>query len=265
MWARTGRGGGSLHSPSVRLRVLGSNGTYPTPGRPCSGYLVEAGGTRVMLDAGPGTAAALQEAAPDGTLDALVVTHAHPDHCSDVFHLFNLFRFGPVARQGLPAFAPEGVAAALAAFLGAGEGHAFHRVFAWRAVGPGDALRVGGIDLAFASTHHQLPTLAVSLAAEGRRLVYSADTGPGGDLPALAAGADLLLCEATLPDGPGTGDWPYHLSATAAGTLAREAGVGRLLLTHLAPMLDPARSVVEASEAFGGPVEWAAPGREVQV
>ncbi|MBN2112551.1 MAG: MBL fold metallo-hydrolase [Acidimicrobiia bacterium] len=247
----------------MRLRVLGSNGTYPTPGHPCSGYLVEADGTRVMLDAGPGTLAALQEALPDGRLDALVVTHAHPDHCSDVFHLFNFLRFGSETREGLPSFAPEGVADALAAFLGAGEGHAFHRAFVWQGVSAGDRGRVGGIDLAFAATQHQLPTLAVSLTAGGRRLVYSADTGPGGGLPALAAGADLLLCEATL-QGDGEG-WPYHLSAAAAGALARQAGVRRLLLTHLAPMLDPARSVAEAAEAFGGPVEWAVPGMEVEV
>ena len=96
-----------LHSPSVRLRVLGSSGTYPTPGGPCSGYLVEAGATRVMLDAGPGTVAALQQALPGLDIDGLVITHAHPDHCSDVFHLFNLLRFGPVPRQGLAAFAPD--------------------------------------------------------------------------------------------------------------------------------------------------------------
>jgi ribonuclease BN (tRNA processing enzyme) len=249
----------------VRLRVLGSNGTYPTPGHPCSGYLVEAGGVRLMLDAGPGTAAAFQQAVSDHHLDALVVTHGHPDHCSDVFPLFNLFRFGPATRSGLPAFAPDGVADALGAFLGAGDGHTFHRVFDWRVAGPGDAPRVGGIDLAFARTAHQTPTLAVALSAGGRRLVYSADTGPGGGLPTLATGADLLLCETTLPGEPGAGAWPYHLSAADAGGLARRAGVGRLLLTHLAPMLDPARSVAEAAEAFGGPVEWAAPGMEVEV
>lgn len=249
----------------MRLRVLGSNGTYPTPGHPCSGYLVESGATRVLVDAGPGTAAALQEAAADWHLDALVVTHAHPDHCSDVFSLFNLFRFGPAAKRGLRAFAPEGVAEALATFLGAEGDHAFHRVLDWRAVMPGEAVRVGAVGLAFAFTQHQVPTLAVSLAAEGRRLVYSSDTGPGGDLPALAAGADLLLCEASLASGTGPQSWPYHLSAAQAGALARDAGVGRLLLTHLAPMLDPAQSVAEAAAAFGGPVEWAAPGMEVQV
>jgi len=249
----------------VRLRVLGSSGAYPTPGHPCSGYLVESGRTRVMLDAGPGTAVAFQAAVPDHHLDALVLTHAHPDHCSDVFHLFNLLRFGPANRRGLPAFAPAGVAEALAAFLGADEDHAFHRVFTWQAVAPGAAVRVGGIDLAFAFTHHQVPTLAIRLEAEGRRLVYSADGGPGGGLPALAAGADLLVCEATLPAEAGDGAWPYHLTAAQAGALAREAGVGSLLLTHLAPMLDPARSVAAAGEAFGGPVDWAAPGTEVQV
>jgi ribonuclease BN (tRNA processing enzyme) len=157
------------------------------------------------------------------------------------------------------------VAEALAAFLGAEGDHAFHRVLDWRTVMPGERVRLGALDLAFAATRHQLPTLAVSLAAEGRRLVYSADTGAGGDLPALAAGADLLLCEASLAGGPGSPSWPYHLSATEAGALAREAGVGRLLLTHLAPMLNPARSVAEAAEAFGGPVEWAAPGMEVEI
>jgi ribonuclease BN (tRNA processing enzyme) len=249
----------------VRLRVLGSNGTYPTPGRPCSGYLVEAGGTVVMLDAGPGTVAALQEAGGASRLSGLVVTHAHSDHCADVFSLFNLLRLGPEPREGLPAFGPEGLAAGLAGFLGVGEDHSFHRVFDWRTVGGGDRVRVGALEVAFGWADHQVPTLVVSFAADGRRLAYSADTGPGGDLGGLAAGADLLVCDATFQGEQGAAGWPYHLSAAGAGGLAREAGVGHLLVTHLGPILDPDRSVAEAAAAFGGPVEWAAPGLEVEV
>lgn len=218
-----------------------------------------------MLDAGPGTVAALQEAGRPAGPSALVVTHAHPDHCADVFSLFNLLRLGPEPRSGLPSCGPEGLAASLAGFLGADEGHAFYEVFDWRAVGGGDRVSVGEMEIDFGLALHQVPTLVVGCNAGGRRLVYSADTGPGGDLAAMAAGADLLLCEATFQGEPGATGFPYHLSAADAGALAREAGVRRLVLTHLSPRLEPGRSVSEAATVFGGPVDWAAPGWEVEI
>jgi ribonuclease BN (tRNA processing enzyme) len=249
----------------VRLRVLGSNGTYPTPGRPASGYLVEHADSLVMVDAGPGTVAAFQEWASPGRLDALVVTHIHPDHCSDVPVLYHLFRFGPAVRRGIRALGPDGVADRLVAFMGAGPGDEIMGVFEWQTVGKGDRAQVGEIALAFGIADHPVPTLVTSLEAGGRRLVLSSDTGPGGDLLQMASDADLLVCEATVQGGPGASWWPYHLSAGEAGALARRAGARRLLLTHVAPILDPVRSVDEAKETFGGPVEWAAPGMEVEI
>jgi len=247
----------------VRLRILGSNGTYPTPGRPASGYLVQHDRTMLMTDAGSGTVMALQQVASVGELDALVVSHVHPDHCSDVFALFNLMRFGPDRRPPLTALAPEGTVERLSAFLGADADHDFHRLFAWQTMGPGARIVVGDIELAFGSADHPVPALVTRFSASGRSLVYSGDSGAGGDLAAMAAGADVLLCEATFQ---GDSDpWPYHLSAHGAAVLARDAGVGRLVLTHVAPILDPARSVAEAQEVFDGPVEWAAPGMEVTV
>lgn len=245
----------------MRLTVLGSNGTYPTPGRPASGYLVEAAAA-VWLDAGPGTLAAFLERRDPADLDALMLSHVHGDHCLDVLPLFNLLRYG-APRPPLPVFAPAGVMERLAAFAGAGPGDAFYRVFAAETVAPGDHRQIGDLRVAWGAAVHPVPALVTRLEGPGASLAYSGDTGPGGDLVSIAGGADLLLCEAS-----GQGDrtayaYPHHLTAGEAGASAAAAGVRRLLVTHVPPTLDETVSVAEAAARFEGPVEWAAPGLEV--
>jgi ribonuclease BN (tRNA processing enzyme) len=247
----------------VRLTVLGSNGTYPTPGRPASGYLVTSGGTTVMLDCGPGTFTALLER--EVMPDAIVLTHRHGDHCLDVLPLFNHLRFDRPDVSGVPVLAPRGVYGRLAEFAGAGPGHSFHDVFESRSIEPGDEVSLGSLVVSFGAAVHPVPAVVVSVSDGERRLVYSGDTGPGGDLLEIAAGADLLLCEATHQGSIPTDRYEYHLFAVEAGRVARQADVGRLLVTHVAPTLDPAVSLAEAASTFDGPVDHAAPGLEVEV
>lgn len=248
----------------MRLRVLGSSGTYPVPGNPASGYLVSHGGKTIWLDAGPGTFVALQEAGPQAEPDMIVLTHVHGDHCLDLFPFFNRLRYGP-DRPGLPVVVPEGAALHLAAFAGAGPGHDFFRVFDWTTVGEGDELQSDGLTLRFGAAAHPVPSLVVRVALGDRSLAYSGDTGPGGGLTETAAEASVLLCEATMQGDRTDTTYPFHLTAAEAGRTAAVAGVDRLILTHLAPSLDPAVSVTEAAGGYRGPVEWAAPGLEVEV
>jgi len=248
----------------VRLTVLGSNGTYPTLGRPASGYLVSAGKT-IWVDAGPGTLMALMGKTDVTAVDAVVLSHGHGDHCLDVLPFFNRLRFGNPSREGLPIYAPEGVAERLAAFLGAGPGHDLYRIFDFVTVGPGFEAGVGDLRLSWGRAVHPVPAVATRFEADGASLAYSGDTGPGGDLVELASGVDLLLCEATSQGVRSGSDYPYHLFAGEAGAIARDAGVGRVLVTHVAPTLDVAVSVEEAGAVFDGPVEWAAPGLEVEL
>ncbi|MGH9022282.1 MAG: MBL fold metallo-hydrolase, partial [Acidimicrobiia bacterium] len=134
----------------------------------------------------------------------------------------------------------------------------------WREVEDGDHVVVGELALGFSRTDHPPPTMAVEFTGgDGKRLVYTADTGPAWSVEAFGRDVHLVLSEATLhrsQEGRTS-----HLSARQAGAAARAAGARALLLTHLWPGLDPVGSVEDGSEAFGRPVRLAAPGAVVRV
>jgi ribonuclease BN (tRNA processing enzyme) len=232
----------------LSLTVLGCSGSYARPGGACSGYLVQHRDTALWLDAGPGTLATLQQHIDLDAVDAVVLSHEHPDHWRDIEGYLIACRYGTPARAGIPVYAPAGLRA-----------HAYFELeptFAWHEVADGDRVAVGDLEVSFSRTDHPVETLAVRIDGGGRALGYSADSGPDWSLEALGPALDLALCEATLAsDEEGK---VQHMSARQAGASARAAASRRLLLTHLWPTLDPARSQAEGSDAFGAPVELAA-------
>jgi ribonuclease BN (tRNA processing enzyme) len=237
----------------VELTVLGCSGSFGGPrGAACSGYLLRSGSTAIWMDCGNGTFGHLQEHIAVEDLTAVVLTHGHPDHCVDIYGLHVLLRYG-LEREGLPVYAPEGLDKFLLALV-----HDWGNAFDWRAIGDGDTATVGDVALRFARTDHPPPTYAVEATADGRRAIYTADTGPEWSVGAFAPGADLVLSEATYLHAHRPA--PIHLSARQAGTAAREAAVQRLILTHLWPFIDHDESVTEGSEAFGAAVTLATPG-----
>lgn len=250
----------------MRLRVLGSSGIHPVAGNPASGYLVETSETCLWLDAGTGTLAAFQEAEELPRVDALVITHGHGDHCLDVIPLHYALRFHPQGPLKVPLHAPEDAWQRLSSFLaGSGVQHdKLSRTFDFATVDDGTVTELGDLRLSFQRTEHQVPTYAVRIEHGDKVLVYTADTGPVEDLASFAAGADLLLAEATYAGeriGP-----PVHLSAAQAGDLARRAEARELVLTHLAPDVDPTRAKEEARAESGEiGVSLARPGRVIQL
>ena len=133
----------------------------------------------------------------------------------------------------------------------------FGDVLSFRHVTGGDTVEVGPIALTFFPSVHTVPTVSVRAEAEGRVLAYSADSAGGPDLEACARSADLFLCEATWQGTAADHVAGLHLTASDAAALAARAGVGRLLLTHLWPTLDRARSREEAAAEFEGSLDLA--------
>ncbi len=242
----------------MQVTVLGSSGSYPVPGRPSSGFLITAGPTRVWCDAGSGTFSALGLHVSPDEVTAVVLSHRHVDHCVDVLAAFHAWAYRPEPRRGVLLVAPASVFEALVSFLGAGTDHPFFDVFTPRPVEGGDRETIGGLEVAFFETDHSVPTVASRWSDGARTLAYSADTGPAGGWMEVAADADLFLCEATYQTDAAA-DYPHHLRAAEAGRIAREVGARCLMLTHVPPHLDPARSVEEAEATFGREVALAVP------
>ncbi len=243
----------------ISLTTLGCSGSYGAPaGGACSGYLVRTGSTTIWMDCGNGTLTALQRHAAPADIDAVVITHTHPDHCVDIYGLHVLNKYG-LERHGLPVYAPVGAERTLSALVGGDWGGAFE----WHGMADGDCAGVGAASMRFRRTDHPVTTIAIEIGYRDKRLVYTSDTGPGWSPEAFGRDADLVLSEATyLHDDIRA---PIHLSARQAGELARDARARRLVLTHLWPTIDPVASRAEGSEAFGAEVTLAAPGATLHI
>jgi len=243
----------------LRITVLGCVSPYPWRGRPCPAYLVEGGGTKLLMDCGTGCLTRLDRYVQPHELDAVVLSHLHGDHMSDLLALHYAIDFRRKGKRvPLPVFAPPEPRDRfdLCSYKDIVEAHP---------ISPGETLVVGELELDFQAAHHVVPTLAIRVRHAGVRLVYTADTGPPlEDLAQFAEGADMILAESTLresdPDAP-TG----HLRAREAGELASMAGARRLALTHLLAGREPEGLDREAAAAFSGPVEICEPDKVMTI
>lgn len=240
----------------MQLTVLGNNGPWPSSGGACSGYLVSDGQTRLLVDCGSGVLARLQEHINPWELSAVIATHLHYDHISDLMVL--RYALEAARRQGwredpLPLYAPGHPAEVFASLS--------HKdLFQVHELSPEDFLHWDSLQVRFSPTSHPVPTLAVAVEGTRSRMVYTSDTQWFPELALFCQEANLLLCEANFSQEDIEAGKSNHLSGQQAGELAARAGAGRLLLTHLSPLGDPEELLREARSVFL-PAEIAQLGR----
>jgi ribonuclease BN (tRNA processing enzyme) len=242
----------------MRVTVLGACGAWPDAGQACSGYLVEHDGFTLLVDIGYAALPRLLALMPAARVDAVFVSHGHPDHCADLNPLLRARVLAGDPAPPLPVHAPPGALDAVLALEPPGllEGACAVREFQ-----PGDELRIGPFRAQTWLLPHWVTNAGVRLSAGGRTLAYTGDSGPDAAVVTMARDADLLLAEATYLDRVPESSRGYMSSAADAGRQAALAGAGRLLLTHLWPGTDPARALAAAVAAgYPGDLAVATPG-----
>lgn len=218
----------------MKLTVVGCSPAWPNPGGAQSGYLVEGGRGRLLLDCGPGVLARLRRHEPWPLVDAIALTHFHLDHWGDLVP----WVFGASYGAGRGAKQPElwvppGGRQTLAAYGGTmGFGDQLDTVFDVREYEEGQRFQAAGFDVTpVRLVHYRELTFGLRVTDGEATLAYSGDTAPTPQLTKLAHDADLFLCEATLAD-PEPPDDRGHLSGDEAVEAFEASGAKRLLVIH---------------------------------
>jgi ribonuclease BN (tRNA processing enzyme) len=235
----------------MRLTVLGACGAWPEAGQACSGYLIEHDGFRLLVDLGYATVPRLLQHTAAEDIDAVFISHGHPDHCADLNPLLRArtLRDDPAVR--LPVYSLPGALDAVLALDRPGMLDDAYIVYEFAA---GSWLDIGPFRAQTRLLPHSVPNAGVRLAAGNSVLVYTGDNGPSPDMMDLARDADLLLAEATFVDRVPEEMRSYLTSARQAGRQAADAGARRLLLTHLQPGTDPAAARAAAGDSYDRPI-----------
>ncbi|MFD0897549.1 MBL fold metallo-hydrolase [Loigolactobacillus binensis] len=230
----------------MKLTVLGIYGGYPYQNVGTSAYLVQTATFNLLLDCGSGALLSLQQHLDPLQLDAVLLSHYHYDHIADVGVLQYYWQLhqGAKKESQLPIYGHTADPLHFAALTMQG-------ITTGIAYQPQRKTTLGPFDITFLPTVHPVPAYAVRIVerATGKVLVYTADTAYFDQLPQFARHADLLLTDTNfLKSKTGT---IMHMTSTQSGLLAKDAGVKKLLISHLPQDTDLEQLRQETATAAG--------------
>jgi ribonuclease BN (tRNA processing enzyme) len=195
------------------------------------------------------------------TIDAVVLSHLHSDHCLDLCGLYVVQKYTPhvVARRRIPVYGPRGTGERMARAYDMTPPDGMANEFDFRELADADPVRIGPFTVTPHLVNHPAEAYGIRVEADGKVLAYTGDTDTCDGLKPLFHNATLVLTDSAFVDGRDDVRG-VHLSGSRAAQAAVDAGgVSRLMLTHIPPWNDSAVCRAQAAAVWPGDVELAEP------
>lgn len=239
----------------MKLTVVGYWGGFPGKSEATSGYLLEKNGFNLLIDCGSAVVSQLQQYIQLEQLNAVILSHYHHDHVADIGSLqYGRFIRGMLNKtnQILPIYAHvNDPKFQTLTYKNVSVGHAYNS---------NQTLMIGPFTISFLRTNHPVECYAMRITDGKHVIVYTADSSFKEEFIPFSQNANLLLCECNLyanQDGKSVG----HMNSLDAGTIAKEAEVQELCLTHLPHFGNHQQLIEEAKTIYNRNISLAHAGR----
>ncbi|QHE60919.1 MBL fold metallo-hydrolase [Rossellomorea vietnamensis] len=244
----------------MKLTVIGQWGGYPKAGEASTGYLLEAHGFKLLIDCGSGVLSQLQHHIEATELDAVLLSHYHPDHVADIGvlqHALLIQYFLGKNKGTLPVYAHREDQQGFSSLT-------YKDLMTAHEYTEDSSLSVGPFTVTFVKSKHPVPCYGMRIEADGKSLFYTADSAFREEFISFGQDADVLLCECNFygeMDASNAG----HMTSLDAGKLAQKTGARNLILTHLPHFGDLEQLMTEAKTIYSGNVSLAKKDMVVEI
>lgn len=238
----------------MKATIIGHWGGFPAPNGATSSYMVEKDGFTLVIDMGSGALSKLQNYKHINEIDAVILSHYHHDHVADI---------GVLQYARLVHYYISGADIVLPIYGHMENEQAFesltHDQTEGRSYDPHGELELGPFTITFLRTKHPVPCFGMRITDGESVIVYTADTAYQDEWVDFSADADLLITDCNFyeaQDGTDAG----HMNSKDGATIAYQARVGELILSHLPQYGDHQQLIHEAKQYYHGKIQLAFEG-----